>query len=262
MSRVEITQRSQRLNPGFPGWEREAVKPSEMRTVAELESGTFSFTVQHTAPADMHLILGGEFKTPLAGFSRHWVLPVYFFQKKRNLPVFPRGLQELLRSSPGEHRSDATCPIPRQLCSNQGSRGKLSSASLTRMAFHDSLPQRVTYQHSSTTETHLGRVRQPGQTNSHHSSRRKPRGSRCQKSCAAQVEKRASAQFLYGCARSSLLRPKGKPAGSGEAAEYRGTSAFGEQRGHLTQARRAPHKGRPPKVSNVLADPCQVPLLG
>lgn len=125
---------------------REAVKPSEACTPAELESGTFSFMVQHTGPTGMHIILGGQFKTPLAGVSRHQALPVYFFKKNpnnnkpKNQPlVFPRAPQELLQSSPGEHPSDATCLIPRWLCSNQEPHGKLSSASLTRTAFHDSL---------------------------------------------------------------------------------------------------------------------------
>lgn len=108
MSRLEITQRSQRLNPGFPGWEREAVKPSEVCTVAELESGTFSFMVQHVAPIDMHLILGGEFKTPLARFSRHWVVPVYFFQKKKTFQCF----QEVCRSCSEAHQGSIALMPP------------------------------------------------------------------------------------------------------------------------------------------------------
>lgn len=42
--------------------------------------------VQHTGPTGTHLILGGHFKTLLAGF-RHGGIPVYFFQKVQTYSV-------------------------------------------------------------------------------------------------------------------------------------------------------------------------------
>lgn len=123
--------------------------------------------------------------------------------------MFPRALQELLQSSPGEHPSDATCLIPRRLCSNQRPRRKLSSASLTRMAFHDSLFHSVS---PTSTVVQQGALwagsnnwDRPTATTS---SKRKPGRSGCQRNGAAQVEKRGPARLLYGCARSSPLRPR------------------------------------------------------
>lgn len=102
--------------------------------------------------------------------------------------MVPRALWELLWRSPRQHPSDTTCFTPRQLCSNQGSHRRLSSASLTHTAFHNSLFPSVSHTSTAAKRRHPGRVRQPGHTNSHHSSKRKPGGSGCRRSGATQVE--------------------------------------------------------------------------
>lgn len=78
------------------------------------------------------------------------------------------------------------------------------------------IPQCVTYQDRRATGGCPGRVRQLGQTNSLHSWRRMPGGSACQQSCVAQVNERVPPRLLYGCAHSSPLQPKGKPADMGK----------------------------------------------
>lgn len=120
------------------------------------------------------------------------------------------------------------------------------------------LPQCVTYQHSSATRGSLGRVKQLGQTNSHHKQQKKARKIGVPEEwCCTGREERSSSALVWMC---SFL--PSATQGSGEAAEYGGTSAFREQHSCLTRARTAPHKGRPRKVRNVLVDPCQVPLSG
>lgn len=124
------------------------------------------------------------------------------------------------------------------------------------------LPQRVTYQHSSATGEASGQDQttrtdqQPPQQQKQAWRIRVPE-ERCHT---------GRREFQLSSCMDVLVPPLCDPWGSQqearEAAEYRGTSAFGEQRGRLMQARRAPHKGRPRKVRNVLADPCQVPLPG
>lgn len=172
--------------------------------------------------------------------------------------MFPRALQELLQSSPRQPPSDAICLIPR--CSNQGSCGRLSSVSLTHMVFHDSLFLSVS---PPSTAAQRGCI-QAGPENRDRltaTTAAMPRGSGWQSSGVTQVEKSFSSALI----RMHPFLPsqfQGKPAGSRKAAACRGTLVFEEQHSCPVRARRAPHKGRPHKVRNMLADPCQVPLLG
>lgn len=71
MSHLQITQPAAQseAKSKFPISLTGTARPSEVPTTAE--SGISIFMVQHTGPTGMHLILGGHFKTPLAGFSRH-----------------------------------------------------------------------------------------------------------------------------------------------------------------------------------------------
>lgn len=62
--------------------------------------------------------------------------------------------------------------------------------------------------------------------------------------CGTGNQESSSSALVWMC---SFLpsAAQGEASRCGEAAAYRGMSAFGEQRGCLTQARRALHKGGP-----------------